>query len=78
MGFYDDANGTIHGFSLIAGSFRTVDVPSSFSTYAYRINGWGQIVGQYLSSGQHSFLATLSLTGTLPPNISYHHPVNAR
>jgi hypothetical protein len=78
VGFYDDANGTIHGFSLIAGSFRTVDVPSSFSTYAYRINGWGQIVGQYLSSGQHSFLATLSLTGTLPPNISYHHPVNAR
>jgi uncharacterized membrane protein len=59
VGFYDDANGTIHGFSLIAGNFSTVDVPSSSSTYAYRINGSGQIVGQYLSLGQHSFLATL-------------------
>lgn len=73
VGFYDDANGTIHGFSLIAGNFTTVDVPGSFSTYAYRINGWGQIVGQYLSSGQHSFLATLSMIETLPPNSSHRH-----
>lgn len=58
VGFYDDANGAIHGFTLISGRFSTVDVPDSFSTYAYRINGWGQIVGQFLSSGQRSFLAT--------------------
>ena len=61
VGFYDDSNGVLHAFSLIAGKFHTIDFPASSSTFAFRVNDRGQIVGQYFSSGSHGFLATPSL-----------------
>jgi probable HAF family extracellular repeat protein len=61
VGSFADASGTpIHGFLYTGGSFTTIDVPGAVFTYAYGINGSGQIVGFYQSTGfpppLHGFL----------------------
>jgi hypothetical protein len=48
----------LHGFTLIAGDFTTLDFPGAFGTQAIRVNEAGQIVGYYFLAGQHGFLAT--------------------
>jgi len=58
VGFYDDSNGTEHGFTLITGNFSTLDFPGAFLTDAFRVNEAGQIVGIYNLAGAHGFLAT--------------------
>lgn len=48
------------GFLYSGGSFTTIDVPGAFRTQAHGINGAGQIVGFFGTSGavasQHGFL----------------------
>jgi len=58
VGFYDDSNGVLHGFTLIAGNFSAIDFPGAFQTSAFRVNQAGQIVGIYNLFGQHGFLPT--------------------
>ena len=43
----------------IAFTFTTIDVPGGTDTRAFKINGDGQIVGNYVASGvAHGFVAT--------------------
>jgi len=57
-GFYDDANGTIHGFLRDrAGTFTTFDPPGSVDTDPDAINPAGVITGFYVANGTlHGFL----------------------
>lgn len=54
VGFYEDTDGSIHGFVYDKGIFSTIDVPGSLDTNASSINDYGQIVGTY--DGTHGFL----------------------
>jgi probable HAF family extracellular repeat protein len=47
VGSYRDVGGIDHGFLLDNGSYTTLDVPGSISTYPSGINDSGQIVGYY-------------------------------
>jgi hypothetical protein len=45
---YGDAAGNAHGFLLIAGNFRTIDVPGALTTtFPSGISANGEIVGAY-------------------------------
>ena len=52
VGFFTDASGVTHGFLLVDGSFRSIDVPvpGARSTTALGINSRGDIVGSWVDS----------------------------
>src|SRR5271170_5659758 len=47
VGYYVDSSGVNHGFALIQGSFRYLDVPRAQATFPYGINDQNQAVGWY-------------------------------
>jgi uncharacterized membrane protein len=47
VGYYSNDEVTFHGFTLIGGTFSTVDYPGATDTYLYGINNKGQIVGAW-------------------------------
>src|SRR5215472_4181771 len=60
VGFYDDADGFLHGFLFAKGAFLTIDVPGAMDTTCRGINSRGDIVGEYDLDGitSHGYLRT--------------------
>jgi probable HAF family extracellular repeat protein len=69
VGYYADASGVWHGFSLSGGSYTSLDYPGAQFTEVHGINNAGTIVGQYVdaSAVKHGF----SLSGTTHASIDY-------
>lgn len=61
-GFYIAADGSVHGFTEIAGVFTTIDPPGSQATELFGINDNGLAVGTYTDSGgvMHGLLYDLA------------------
>ena len=61
VGFYDDASGDEHGFSLRGGVYTTWDVPGATLTDIFSINNSNQVVGEYIDTAgvTHGFLSTI-------------------
>jgi probable HAF family extracellular repeat protein len=57
-GFWVDGSGVNHGFTLIAGTFTSLDAPNSTFTQALGLNNKGQVVGVYTdqSGNMHGFV----------------------
>jgi hypothetical protein len=51
VGFYDDAGGNTHGFSLAGGVFSTLDFAGADATFAKDINAGGMVVGDAVFGG---------------------------
>jgi hypothetical protein len=51
VGFYDDASGNTHGFSLAGGVYSTLDFTGADATFAKDINGSGMVVGDAVLGG---------------------------
>jgi len=50
-----DSTGNPHGFSYLAGVFKTIDFPGALFTAVSAINNAGTIVGQYTDAVQPLF-----------------------
>jgi probable HAF family extracellular repeat protein len=51
VGYYDDADGRLHGFLRTRhGRYRTIDAPGAYATAATRINDRGQITGDVFTT----------------------------
>lgn len=61
-GFYIAADGSVHGFSDVAGVFTTIDPPGSMATQLLGLNDNGLAVGLWTDSGgvQHGLLYNLA------------------
>jgi hypothetical protein len=62
-GFYVDANGVNHGWTLIKGVFKPLNFPGSTGTQALGLNNKGLVVGSYTDLGGNSHGFTYN-TGT--------------
>ena len=51
VGTYSNDEVTFHGFTLLSGTFTTVDYPGAVDTYLTGINSGGQIVGAWDNGG---------------------------
>ena len=69
VGYYVDADGINHGFTLLNGQFTAINVPGGVQTLANGANDLGEIVGEYVDSAgaQHGFL----FNGTTYTTIDY-------
>jgi uncharacterized membrane protein len=58
VGTYYDAVAQIeHGFLLSGGSYKTIDYPNGYGTYAYGINDNAELVGYWWDIVGHGFYA---------------------
>ena len=57
-GFWVDAAGTDHAFTLVLGHFTSLDFPGGSSTQAFGLNNMNQVVGVYLDGAgvMHGFV----------------------
>jgi hypothetical protein len=62
-----------HGFLFSAGIYTTIDFPSASTTFAWRINNRGHIVGSYIESGrEHGFVLSNGVLTTIDaPNSTF-------
>jgi YVTN family beta-propeller protein len=59
VGVYENTSGPLHGFSLKAGVFTTIDAPgASAATYLNQVNNFGAIAGAYIDANSvpHGFV----------------------
>lgn len=58
VGFYIDGAGTNHGFTLVSGTFTTIDFPGATFTQVLGVNNYGVLTGVYLDAvnASHGFV----------------------
>jgi hypothetical protein len=72
-GYFQDINGSFHGFLKQGSQFTTIDVPGATGTFAYGLNNSGEQVGYYVDQqgGVHGFVlrsgsfTTIDVPGSL-------------
>jgi len=72
VGFYGDAAGNTHGFIRHPDAqFQNFDFPGADTTFAWKINDWGQVVGGYLTNfPQDAFVLTEAAEAEGPASTS--------
>ena len=65
VGFYQDSNGTDHGYVWTGKAFTTIDYPGAALTFVEGINSAGQIVGRWFDNdfNVHGFVGQLENKG---------------
>ena len=65
---YLDARGRQRALLLSGGNYTTFDLPGATSTFAYAVNGSGQVGGGYIDAlGRHGFVASIAAPSTSQP-----------
>jgi len=67
VGNYLDASGKLHGFTLLNGIFKQLDVPSAVATSITGINNRNQIAGRYQQSAGATVRGFTGNLGTTNP-----------